>query len=244
MAGRVPALASLLDVTAPKLADQLLKRPWTAAEDALLRELYPTAARAELRAALSKRSDSAIGRRAHELGVKRSTNPGNTGNVVSPVIVRDGVAGKACVKCLAWLPLEKFARHKGCAGGRRNTCTTCEGRQAYATSRAKKIAAVRRWQDAHPAESRIHRQAARARRYLREKGGKVTAAEIAALFVQYDHKCAYCGTAKADSIDHVVPLARGGAHAIENLLPACLDCNRSKHAKSLDEWKGRKCPSL
>ena len=38
------------------------------------------------------------------------------------------------------------------------------------------------------------------------------------------------------SIDHVVPLSRGGKHEIENLLPACRSCNSSKGAKLLEEW--------
>jgi len=37
------------------------------------------------------------------------------------------------------------------------------------------------------------------------------------------------------SIEHVVPRARGGAHALDNVKLACLRCNISKNAKSLDE---------
>ena len=38
-------------------------------------------------------------------------------------------------------------------------------------------------------------------------------------------------------VDHVVPLSRGGAHEIGNLVVACAPCNRSKSAKLLSEWK-------
>ncbi len=41
--------------------------------------------------------------------------------------------------------------------------------------------------------------------------------------------CYYC---KRDglklTIDHFMPLARGGAHAIRNLVPACRSCNSRK----------------
>src|SRR5689334_2165914 len=47
---------------------------------------------------------------------------------------------------------------------------------------------------------------------------------------QKDFVCAYCrnpvpNTLRARAVDHVRPLSRGGAHAIENLVPACRGCN-------------------
>lgn len=53
--------------------------------------------------------------------------------------------------------------------------------------------------------------------------------------------CAYCGD---DSLplhmDHVVPVAKGGRHAIGNVLPACSDCNLTKHAMLLVVWRYRR----
>lgn len=42
--------------------------------------------------------------------------------------------------------------------------------------------------------------------------------------------CWMCGGPK-DSIDHVKPIAKGGAHCLANLRPACQPCNASKQAK-------------
>lgn len=39
--------------------------------------------------------------------------------------------------------------------------------------------------------------------------------------------CAYCN-ALADTVDHVVPLARGGRNELGNLVPACKWCNFSR----------------
>lgn len=50
--------------------------------------------------------------------------------------------------------------------------------------------------------------------------------------------CDYCGATENISIDHVVPISRGGKHVIENIVPACRTCNSSKGAKLLDEWLG------
>lgn len=44
--------------------------------------------------------------------------------------------------------------------------------------------------------------------------------------------CWICGQPGADSVDHVVPLAKGGTNALDNLRPAHLfPCNRAKSDK-------------
>ena len=44
--------------------------------------------------------------------------------------------------------------------------------------------------------------------------------------------CTYCGTARANSIDHVVELWMGGDnHDPENWAPACMRCNVDKSNK-------------
>lgn len=48
--------------------------------------------------------------------------------------------------------------------------------------------------------------------------------------------CAY-GGARADTIDHVLPLVRGGTNYEGNLVPACRRCNSSKSGKTIVEWR-------
>lgn len=45
-------------------------------------------------------------------------------------------------------------------------------------------------------------------------------------------RCAICGEAGADSVDHRIPLAAGGTNAPSNLQPVHLRCNLRKGAKS------------
>lgn len=53
--------------------------------------------------------------------------------------------------------------------------------------------------------------------------------------------CAYCGKyVERPVIEHVIPLARGGRHAIGNVLSACAECNASKHASFIMEWRKRR----
>lgn len=49
--------------------------------------------------------------------------------------------------------------------------------------------------------------------------------------------CVYCGGV-ATSVDHIIPLARGGHEAEYNLVPACGTCNSSKGDRLLIEWRG------
>jgi 5-methylcytosine-specific restriction endonuclease McrA len=51
--------------------------------------------------------------------------------------------------------------------------------------------------------------------------------------------CSYCGAEANITIDHIVPLSRGGKHEAANLAPACFSCNSSKSNRLLSEWKGR-----
>lgn len=53
-------------------------------------------------------------------------------------------------------------------------------------------------------------------------------------------KCTFCDQ-DADTIDHCIPLARGGTNYEGNLIPACRHCNSSKQARLITEWRyGRK----
>lgn len=56
--------------------------------------------------------------------------------------------------------------------------------------------------------------------------------------------CAYCPR-PADTVDHVVPLVRGGTNYEGNLVPACRRCNSSKSGKTVVEWRtGKTLPRM
>lgn len=59
------------------------------------------------------------------------------------------------------------------------------------------------------------------------------------LVASYGGRCAYCLTGVYEQLDHITPLARGGAHCIENLAPACEWCNKSKGALTALEFLAR-----
>ncbi|BDA48729.1 hypothetical protein COCOBI_12-4110 [Coccomyxa sp. Obi] len=56
--------------------------------------------------------------------------------------------------------------------------------------------------------------------------------------------CQYCGSKSNLTIDHVVPLSKGGKWVWENLVTACTKCNSKKGSKSLKQlgWKLKNKP--
>lgn len=54
----------------------------------------------------------------------------------------------------------------------------------------------------------------------------------AGVFERDDHACRYCGADSDLSIDHVIPVSRGGSNDPENLVAACLPCNLQKGART------------
>lgn len=67
----------------------------------------------------------------------------------------------------------------------------------------------------------------RLRTYVRLPVRRKVALSRRAVLARDDHTCQYCGV-PADSIDHVVPRSRGGAHEWDNVVAACRRCNAAK----------------
>ena len=55
------------------------------------------------------------------------------------------------------------------------------------------------------------------------------------IFEHWDRTCAYCGE-YADTLDHIVPMHKGGLTVPENLCSCCRRCNGSKGSEDVWEW--------
>lgn len=55
-------------------------------------------------------------------------------------------------------------------------------------------------------------------------------------FNDFENACAYCGSRSSLQLEHIVPISKGGAHDISNIVPACRSCNFSKHASPMESW--------
>jgi 5-methylcytosine-specific restriction endonuclease McrA len=74
----------------------------------------------------------------------------------------------------------------------------------------------------------------RLRYYVRVPFQRRASLNRRAVFARDGHRCQYCG-GHADSIDHVVPRARGGQHVWENVVAACRPCNVRKRDRLLED---------
>lgn len=85
----------------------------------------------------------------------------------------------------------------------------------------------------------------RLRRYIRIPYRRRVPLTRVALMRRDGYHCAYCGR-RAETIDHVIPRSRGGAHIWENCVASCKPCNHRKADRLLDElgWKLNVTPTV
>ena len=109
-------------------------------------------------------------------------------------------------------------------------------RAAYYAANPGQVAAnSRAWKKANPERASEVSRAGCARRRARMMGAVVTKADYAAILAEHGMVCHICGKPIPDrahlDFDHVIPIARGGAHSAENIRPSHGSCNRSKGAR-------------
>lgn len=147
-------------------------------------------------------------------------------------------------RCAAWVAANTDRkRAKDAAWRATNSRRVREKVAAWRAANPEKQRACEiAWQKANPERRREMLRTARRLRRARKKGSVVVrfkAGQRAAILTFYGCCCAYCGVPIAGSNlhwDHVVPIARGGAEAPHNVVPACAACNQKKHANT---WEPR-----
>lgn len=108
-------------------------------------------------------------------------------------------------------------------------------------NRARADAKIAEWHAANPEARRLKRQNRRARKL--ENGGKLSRGLVKKLQESQKWLCVGCKCDLKQSgyhLDHRVPLARGGAHADENMQLLCPHCNCTKGARDPEEWEREK----
>ena len=84
----------------------------------------------------------------------------------------------------------------------------------------------------------LHRQKRRARKKSSHQVS-YTPDQIKFLQQKFEYECAYCGVDTKLTLDHFIPISKGGSDCLGNLLPACGQCNSSKHDSDPIEWYKR-----
>jgi 5-methylcytosine-specific restriction endonuclease McrA len=124
------------------------------------------------------------------------------------------LAGIVCIECGEAIPDASRTTRKFCS-------RRCSNALSLRERRAERVEAARR---------------RKARLRLATTVG-VSIRDWERLVRRHSGCCAYCGERRKLTMDHVVPLSRGGQHAIGNILPACQSCNSSKRDELLAAWR-------
>lgn len=162
---------------------------------------------------------------------------------------------KKCSICGAEKLLTEFHSRAASPDGLQPKCKICQkklDRAYYEEHRSQFLEKARQWGRDNPEERKIiearyrknHRQQqnfrtqnyrARKREVTLESGWEVGTAWWKDLVFRFGNKCVYCRREVKLTLDHVTPLARGGRHSPDNIVPACGSCNYTKRDRLLEE---------
>lgn len=74
-------------------------------------------------------------------------------------------------------------------------------------------------------------------------GPFISQAKKEQIFAKSNGQCFYCGN-KAEEVEHMHPRFLGGNNDIENLVPSCKWCNKSKRGLPLEVWRVKRSIAL
>lgn len=114
-------------------------------------------------------------------------------------------------------------------------------RQSSAANYAKNGEACRAaslaWKKANPERHNAHHR--KWKHTKRANGGTYLVAEWFALIDAQEGRCVACGIECKLTVDHIVPVSRGGSNSIGNIQGLCLSCNCSKKNLTMREFLER-----
>ena len=107
----------------------------------------------------------------------------------------------------------------------------------YLNNREKELADCRLWASNNPDKKNAHKANRKAKK-INAGGRGIRPSEWKAIIDAANGICSYCDAwVEKLTLDHIVPLDRGGEHDILNAAAACRSCNSSKGIKLLyEEW--------
>jgi 5-methylcytosine-specific restriction endonuclease McrA len=162
-------------------------------------------------------------------------------------IKNESIVNKICSKCKQEKSVNCFYVKSFPETGYRSNCKECiktynskikDAKREYDYHyRIKNRQRIKKVKDLYHLNNReLGRNLGHARRARKNENGvfSVSKKELKKL---YSSPCFYCGSSNKITIDHVIPISRGGTHGIGNLVAACAFCNGSKNSKFLIEWK-------
>lgn len=129
---------------------------------------------------------------------------------------------KTCFECGLRLPFDEFSGNGNGRDKKKPYCKCCvAAKGTYQSSRSERVEAISDTDDG------------------------TLSVKILSSLLRNSFSCDHCGveltnsypvTSTNKSIDHDVPLSRGGSHSISNISVLCLGCNSSKGSRTMEEF--------
>ncbi len=125
-----------------------------------------------------------------------------------------------------------------------------EHKREYRRANHVRLLAEKRIYDRENREKSVQRRHKR-RAQMKKTGGRYHSSHIAALYALQEGRCCWCGKTMINriinrsaprnqkfTVDHIIPIHRGGSNCWWNLILACQNCNASHHARYVFlEWQ-------
>jgi len=148
---------------------------------------------------------------------------------------------KVCTGCRQLQPLSFYNRNKRTRDGRQTRCKECsrkKDKEWYYLRGGKKVKNATN----STTEGKRKRRLEFGRWQARKKGALAEMFswdEMIGFWIDNGidpETCYYCKNDPFEHIDHIVPLEKQGAHVLKNIVPACGQCNWSKHTRDVEEF--------
>jgi len=75
------------------------------------------------------------------------------------------------------------------------------------------------------------------RRKVIKAGGEVSLVTTKDVMAIHSMPCTACSAPSPSEADHLVPISKGGGHTLDNLIPLCHSCNKSKGDRLWANWR-------
>lgn len=113
-----------------------------------------------------------------------------------------------------------------------NRCKECAAKKQR--NNPKRQQTYQKWCSNHP--QKVIEKAMKRYELLLSSDYTLTDKEWQEVLKYFNNSCAYCGSSESLTKDHVVPIIKGGTTSRNNIIPACLSCNRSKSNQEFEKW--------
>lgn len=106
-------------------------------------------------------------------------------------------------------------------------------RKWYLKNRKHKLQQNKEWRDNNLEKQKVYVH--KRRKLIEQNGGDYTEEDWIDLCEYYNYTCLRCGNNSVPmTVDHIIPLSKGGSNNIWNIAPLCFSCNSSKNNKIID----------